>query len=124
MTDSSEEILKVLNTIRDLLEPISACFEDDYREASIRKQEAKIKQFQELLTPTRRRIYPLLFDHRRLSQEAIAEEAGTSQPTVSRFVAKLLETGLIREASDREGNPVYEDAFDLRRIAEEIDDQD
>jgi DNA-binding transcriptional ArsR family regulator len=117
MTGPNDELLQLLKEIRDLLVPISGCFEDQYRET-------KVKQFRELLTPTRRRVFPLLFHPRRLSQDKIAEAAQTSQPTISRFVSALLESGLIQEASDREGNPVYEDVFDLGSVAEEHDEQE
>lgn len=117
MADPKDEILQLLKEVRDLLVPISGCFEEQYREK-------KVKQFRGMLTPVRQRIYPLLLDDRRLLQEAIADDADTSQPTVSRFVTKLMESGLIREGSDSEGNPVYEDVFDLRRIAEVEDDED
>ena len=124
VTNASSDILRVLEEIRDLMKPISACFEDEYREVLSTRQEARVKQFRRLLTPTRRRIYPLLLDPRRLSQAEIAREADTQQPTVSRFVTALLEAELVEETRDSSGNRVHRDRFDLRKVAEEQDDED
>lgn len=124
MTQSNDDIRKLLKKIVQLLEPISACFEDEYRELQLQRTEAKLDQLKKMLTPTRRRIYALLFDPRRLSQQAIASEAGTSQPTVSRFVSALLERGLIEQAKDRNGNVVYEDTLGLSTMMERSDEHD
>jgi hypothetical protein len=119
MTDASHEILEILEEIRNLLKPISACFDEEYREVRAREQEVRVQRFRRLLTPRRRRIYPLLFDPRRLSQVEIAREADTKQPTVSRFVSALLKSELVQERTDSSGNRVYVDRYDLRKVAEE-----
>lgn len=124
MTHSTDDIRPLLKEIRDLLEPISACFEDEYRELQLQRTEAKLEQLEKILTPTRRRIYALLFDPRRLSQEAIAREASTTQPTVSRFVGALLASGLIDQTRDRNGDVVYEDTFGLQKLLEEPNERE
>ena len=124
MTHSTDDIRPLLEEIRDLLEPISACFEDEYRELQLQRTEAKHEELEEMLTPTRRLIHALLFDPRRLSQQAIADEAGTTQPTVSRFVSALLERGLIEQTKDRNGNIVYQDPLGLRKLAERAGEYD
>lgn len=118
MTDSSSDILKVLKEVRDLLVPISACFQEQYAEIQRQRSGEKLEELEVLLTPVRRRILPLLFDSRHLSQVEIAKEAKTTQPTVSRFISELLERGLIEQTKDEAGTTVYEDTLGLRRLME------
>ncbi len=119
MADSRDDILQLLIDIRDLLEPISACFKEQFVEIQRQQLGAKFEEFEALLTSKRRSVFPLLFDPRHLSQVEIAREAQTTQPTVSRFVSELLERDLIEETKDETGTTVYEDKFGLRRLMEE-----
>ena len=89
MSTDNEELLTVLQDIRTLLSRVYVCFEDQYREIQERKTGEQIQAFEDLLTPTRRRIYLFLFDSRGLSQRQIAKEAGTVQSNVSAFVTAL-----------------------------------
>lgn len=116
MTDSRDDILQLLIEIRNLLEPISACFKDQFAEIQRQELGARFEEFEALLTSKRRRIFPLLFDPRRLSQVEIAEEAGTTQPTVSRFISELLEHGLVEQTKDETGATAYEDKFGLTSL--------
>lgn len=124
MNDSGEDILKVVREIRSLLRPISVCFEEQAREIQRQRSEEKLKELEGLLTPVRRRIYPLLFDSRRLSQMEIGEEANTTQPTVSRFIDALSECGLIAQTKNDMGILVYKDTFGLRRLMEERNERE
>jgi hypothetical protein len=110
----SDEILKILKEIRDLLVPISACFEEQFAEIQRERLGTKLKGLEALLTPIRLKICPLLFDPRNLTQTQIAEEANTTQPTVSRFINTLLEHGWIEP--DETGAAPYKDKFDLLRF--------
>ena len=119
MTDINEEILGLLREMRKLLIPISACFEQQYFE--IRREQKELAEFQAFLTPTRAKIYPLLFDSRRLKQGQMAEEAGTSQPTVSTFIGSLLKRGWIQE--DDTGEAPYREVFPFRKMMEMTDEE-
>jgi DNA-binding MarR family transcriptional regulator len=121
MSDPTREIVGLLEEIRDLLIPISASFEEQYDEVQKQRRETKRRQLESLLTDARRPVYPLLFDVRRLSQDAIAREANTTQPTVSRFISALLEAELIGERQDQTGATVYEDTYRLMEFLEEDD---
>lgn len=113
---NNREILEVLREIRELLIPISACFEDEYLEVQKQKLGEKLAAFEKLLTSTRRQIFPLLFDPRGLSQVDIAKEVNTSQPTVSRFVNTLLEQDMIDQDKNSDGNIVYKDKYNLLKL--------
>lgn len=115
----SQRVLEVLREIRDLLVPIAACFESQYLEIQQERTEVKFGELQELLTPQRKVIFPLLFDSRCLSQAQIAGEANTTQPTVSRLISTLLERGLIAQIDDGLGGTRYEDTFGLSRLVQE-----
>ena len=120
MTDSNKEILEVLRNMRDLLVPISACFDERLTEIHRQRAREKLEELEALLTDTRRKILPLLFDPRHLSQVAIAKDAKTTQPTVSRFINLLLERGLIDQIEDETGTQViYVDKFNLVNLVEE-----
>jgi DNA-binding MarR family transcriptional regulator len=120
VTDSSDDILKVLREMRDLLVPISACFEEQFAEIQRQQLGTKLEELEALLTTDERRnVFPLLFDPSHLSQTAIAKEAGTTQPTVSRFVKLLLDRDLIDESEDETGTQgLYVDKFNLVRLME------
>ena len=118
MSEAGDDILKELRTIRKMLERISACFDEQYAEVQAQRRRTRFEELQAMLTGPRRRIYPLVFDARRLSQAQIAAEAETSQPTVSRFVSALLEADLIEQAADASGRVVYKDKFRLAPLLE------
>jgi len=111
MDTSNNELLKILEEIRDLLIPISACFEDEYLD--IQRQKKRLEDLKPMLTSIRRSIFPLLFDPRRLSQVAIAEEVTTSPSNVSRFTKTLLEKDFVEQIKDENGNTVYQDKYNL-----------
>ena len=113
MDGGEQDILRLLKEIRDLLVPISACFEEQYAEIRRQRLAAQLKAFAELMTPARRKIFPLLFEN--LSQVEIASRAHTTQPTVSRLINSLLGNGLIAEEKDVNGQTRYVDEFDLKR---------
>jgi DNA-binding MarR family transcriptional regulator len=123
MSTSNDELLKTLKEIRDLLIPISACFEDQYLEVQRQRKAEKQEAFRALLTPTRREIYPLLFDPRRLSQVEIAEQGNTTQPTVSKFVNILLEQGLIEQVVDEDRVTVYRDKYNLLDVLQDMEEE-
>ena len=112
-SSSNDEVLRVLKEIRDILSRIYICFEDEYLEIQRRRVGDKLEAFESMLTPVRRKIYPLLFDSRQLSQMQIADEVNTSQPTVSRFISALLDQGLIEQIEHEDGNVTYLDKYDL-----------
>ena len=121
MTNSrDDQVLEVLREIHRLLVPISACFEDRHKEVIKQQSETKFKELEPLLTDQRRLIFPLLFDSRHLSQVQIAEEANTTQPTVSRFISALLEQDLIDQGKDETGTVVYKDKFNLAKRMQEV----
>ena len=112
MSTDNDELLKVLDEIRNLLIPISTCFEEQYLEIQRQKMGEKYETFKAMLSPIRRKIFPLLFDRRRLSQVEIASEVNTSQPTVSRFISLLQEQDFIEPIKDEYGNTIsYRDKY-------------
>jgi len=123
MVDSNSEIVELLKGIRDLLVPVSAYYEDQYREILERQSEVRFRELETLLTAQRRLIFPLLFDSRRLSQAQIAKEANTTQPTVSRFINALLERDLIDQVRDETGTVTYKDKFNLAKRMEDANER-
>lgn len=118
MDELNGEMLKILEEIRDLLKPISGCFEEQFAALQQQRSDAKLEELKPLLTPERRKVYPLLFDQRGLSQIQIAKTVGISQPAVSRFISILLEAGLIERREDSAGNLTYVDRFNLADLVE------
>lgn len=116
MTSSEDAILRLLGEIKALLEPISA----NHRMQFLREQERLLKG---MITPVSRRVIPLLFDPRRLTQARIAKLAEVSQPTVSRIVADLKKRGLITEEKDSNFNSKYVDRFNLVQLIEAYDEE-
>lgn len=116
MDTNNDELLKILTEIKELLIPISACFEDQYLEIQKIKLGEKLQAFEDMLTPIRRQIFPLLFDPNIPSQVDIAKKVNTSQPTVSRFVNMLLEQGYIEQIEDEVGNVTYKDKYNLVKL--------
>lgn len=116
MSTTNDELLGVLKEIRNALSRIYTCFEDQYLEIQKQKVEEELAALEEMLTSPRRRIYPLLFDHRRLSQTEIANAVGITQPAVSRFISALLARDLIDRVEDEDGNVTYRDKYDLAEL--------
>ncbi len=111
----NEEIVKLLEEIKEMLAPISSQYQDAYRKE-------KFDILKSVLTPINARVFPLLFDPRRLNQGEIAFEASTSQPTVSRFIRVLLKLVLIDEQKDTSGTFYYVDKFNLIDFLEKNND--
>ena len=114
MSATNDELLGVLKEIRDTLSRIYTCFENQYLE--IQKQREKLAVLEDMLTPVRRKIYPLLFDRRQLSQTAIANEVGITQQSVSQFISVLLAQDLIDRVEDEDSNVTYRDKYDLAEL--------
>jgi len=116
MSTTNDAFLGVLKEIRDTLSRIYTCFEDQYLEIQKQKAEKELAALEEMLTSARRRIYPLLFDHRRLSQTKIADEVGITQSAVSKFISALLAQDLIDRVEDEDSNVTYRDKYDLAEL--------
>jgi CRP-like cAMP-binding protein len=120
---NQNEMMDILESIHELLVPISACFMDQYQEIQKRQVGAKLAHLRSLLnTAVRRRVFPYLFDPRGLSQVEIANEADTTQATVSRLISLLLREGFIDQKSGDGGPAEYVDTYDLRRLIEVADE--
>jgi predicted XRE-type DNA-binding protein len=115
MDEPKGEVLEVLVEIRDTLNRIYACFEDEYLEIQKRKYGEKVKAFEAMLTDVRKKIFPLLFDQKQLSQGEIAKVVGISQPAVSQFVKLLIENDLIEQV-DKADKIIYRDKYDLIKL--------
>lgn len=114
MDEPKGEVLKVLVEIRDTLNRIYTCFEDQYFEIQNRKYGEKVKAFEEMLTEPRKKVFALLVDQRLLSQGQIAKAVGIKQPSVSEFIRLLIEKDLIERVE--EGNKtIYRDKYDLKK---------
>jgi DNA-directed RNA polymerase specialized sigma subunit len=115
MDNPNDEILEILSEIRDTLNRIYYCFEDEYLEVQKRKYGEKVKAFEAMLTDARKRIFPLLFDTRQLSQGNIAKTVGISQPAVSQFVKLLIDNDLIEQVNEN-NRILYKDKYDLIKL--------
>jgi DNA-binding MarR family transcriptional regulator len=109
MSQYEEDVIKLLIEIKELLTPISAHYEPEYKGT----KQSQLEEF--LSTETKRRIYSLLFDPRKLSQIDIAKEANTTQPSVSRLIASLLEVDLIEKDKDENGKDYFREKFKLTK---------
>ena len=116
MSPNNDEVLVVLKEIRDTLSRIYTCFEEQYQDIQSRKIGDRLTTLQNILTPVRKSIFPLLFDSRRLSQSEIAREIGSNRSTVSKFLKALLELGLIEQIEDDDGTTRYHDTYDLATL--------
>ena len=112
MSKYEEEVIKLLNEIKDLLTPVSAHYEPGYTGT----KQKQLKEF--LSTETKRKIYSLLFDPHNFSQTEIAKLATTTQPSVSRLIATLLEAGLIEKDVDENGKDYFVEKFTLSQESE------
>jgi predicted XRE-type DNA-binding protein len=117
MDEPKGEVLEVLAEIRDTLNRIYTCFEDEYLEIQKRKYGEKVKAFEAMLTDVRRKIFPLLFDKRHLSQVEIAQAVGISQPAVSKFVSLLIENDIIEQIEEAD-KIIYRDKYDLIKLVQ------
>jgi predicted XRE-type DNA-binding protein len=118
MDEPKNEVLSVLVEIRDTLNRIYTCFEDQYLEIQKKKYSEKVSTFEAMIAKdVRKKIFLLLFDKRHLSQEEIAKTVGITQPTVSKFVSSLFKNGLI-EQGEENGEPTYRDPYDLMKLAQ------
>lgn len=115
MDGENDEVLKVLVEMRDTLNRIYTCFEDQYLEIQKKKYSEKVSVFELILTDVRRKIYPLLIDKRHLSQKEIAHIVGISQPAVSQFVSLLTKNELI-EQSEEADKTIYRDKYDFQKM--------
>ncbi|MGA7195124.1 MAG: winged helix-turn-helix domain-containing protein [Anaerolineales bacterium] len=107
MRSYEEDVIKLLTEIKELLTPISAHYGPEY----IGTKQKQLKEF--LATETKRKIFSLLFDPNNLSQTDIAKLADTTQPSVSRLIASLLEAGLIEKDIDENGKEYFIEKFKL-----------
>jgi DNA-directed RNA polymerase specialized sigma subunit len=121
-TKTEEQMLALLQEIRDLLKPISACHEEQYQELQTQQTKAKIEALKPLLTSVRQKIFRLLFDSKHLSQVEIAKKAGTTQPTVSRFISMLMDMEIIEPDEDDNGNVFYKDKYNLANNPEVLNE--
>lgn len=113
----NSEILIILEQIKELLIPISACYQDKYLEIQTQKAGERLEKLKSLLnTNTRRQIFLLLFDHEGINQGEVAKKANTTQPTVSRFISSLLEEGFIESVNDGSGKNIYRDKYNLLKL--------
>lgn len=90
MTDKThQQIVALLKEIRDLLIPVS----DEYRAAYEEREAVHARIAAIINTPQRRAIYELMNGSK--TQVEIAERAGVTQGTVSRFISTAAENGLV-----------------------------
>lgn len=115
MDEHNNEILKVLIEIKETLNRIYFCFENQYFEIQEQKNIEKIKVFESILTESRRKVFPLLFNEKHLSQSEISKIGGISQQAVSQFVKQLIDNDLIEQRNENE-KVIYFDKYDLKRI--------
>jgi predicted XRE-type DNA-binding protein len=115
MDEPKDEVLEVLVEIRDTLNRIYTCFEDEYLEIQKRKYGEKVKVFEAMLTDVRKKIFPLLFDQRHLSQVEIAQAVGITQSAVSKFVSSLIENDIIEQVEEAD-KIIYRDKYDLIKL--------
>jgi predicted HTH transcriptional regulator len=115
MDEFEQEVLDLLRDIRELLVPIGQ---------NARQQFLKDKRqlVRDVLTENNKRIFPLLVDSRRLTQDRIAKEAGVSQATVSRFISELKKRNLIVEEKDSNLNTRFIDHWQILNLIEGDDD--
>jgi len=115
MDEPKDEVLAVLVEIRDTLNRVYTCYEDQYLEIQKNKYAEKVRILEAMLTDIRKKIFPLLFDQRHLSQSVIAQNAQTTQPTVSRFVSELIANDLIEQVEEN-GKIIYHDKYELKKL--------
>jgi len=115
MDEPKDKVLEVLVEIRDTLNRIYTCFEDEYLETQKRKYGEKEKAFEAMLTDVRKKIFPLLFDQRHLSQGEIAQAVGITQSAVSKFVSSLIENDLIEQVEGAD-KIIYRDKYELIKL--------
>lgn len=115
MTEFEQDVLRLLRDIKELLEPMAL----NARQQFLREKRQLIK---EMLTENNKKIFPLLVDSRRLTQDRIAKEAGVSQATVSRFISELKKRNLIVEEKDTNLNSRFIDQWHILDLIEAEDE--
>lgn len=115
MDEQEDEVLSVLVEIRDILNRIYTCFEDQYLEIQKKKYSEKISTFESMLTDIRKKIFPLLIDKNNYTQREIAKIVGISQPAVSQFINLLIKNELIEQSVEGD-KTIYCDKYDLLKL--------
>ena len=113
-----DEYTEILIEIRNTLNKLFECFEDKYLEIQAQKRKMKEESFRSMLSDQRKRIFPLLFDKKNLSQIEIGEIAKADQSTVSKFISQLIKNEII-EQQDKDGTVVYIDKYAFKSIVDE-----
>lgn len=111
MEDQNAEISKTLLEIRDTLNKLFLCFEDDYFE--IQKRKSKLVDLNKILSKPRKIIFPLLFDAKHLSQAEIARLSGVSPQAVNQFIDQLLSLNIINQSKDENNIQFFIDKHNL-----------
>jgi DNA-directed RNA polymerase specialized sigma subunit len=118
MDEPKNETLEVLTEIRNTLNCIYACFEEQYLEIQKRKYGDKVQALEAILTDPRRKIFPLLFDERHLSQGEIAKTVGVSRQAVSQFISLLIKYEIIEQHS-KVNKIIYNDKYNLIKLVQQ-----
>jgi hypothetical protein len=113
MDEQKDEVFCVLVEIRDTLNRIYTCFEDQYLEI----QKGKIAEKETILkaminTDARKKVFPLLFDKKYSSQKEIESTGVMQQSGISKFVKSLLENDIIEQVEEN-GKTFDRDKYDL-----------
>jgi len=116
MDEQEDEVFSVLVEIRDTLNRIYTCFEEQYLEIQKKKLAKKISALETMLnTDERKKVFPLLFDKNYSSQKEIASSGGMTQSGVSKFVSSLIESDLIEQLKEN-GKTTYHDKYELLKL--------
>ncbi len=116
MDTQNDGVLLVLNEIKNTLNKLFVCFEDDYNKIQEKKSSERKEKFLKMLEKDAfKEIFPLLFNKANYSQNEIAEKAKSSQPTVSRVINQLIEDEII-EQLNIDGKTVYKDKFNYLKL--------
>lgn len=115
MEEENQQVITLLKDIRDILQRIDLCFEDQYLEKQKQKNAEKFSKFESILNDSRKKIFPMLFDNKHLSQSEIARIVGVDKSTVSRFIKDLLENDLI-EQNKTDDKVYYRDKYGFSRM--------
>lgn len=111
MEDNYKEITESLLEIKEILQKIFICYEEEYKAIQQRKQ--KIDELNSIIKGPSNMMFKLLFDPNHLNQRDIARICNISQPTVSRCIDQLISQGFIEPIKDEENKITYIDKFNL-----------